>query len=444
MSSKKLKDKSVAIIGTGIAGLSASWLLSREYNITVYEKNNRIGGHSNTCYVDKTAVDTGFIVYNEKNYPNLISLFNYLGVKSCNTDMSFAASLDSFEYSGKDFWSLIAEKKNLFRPRFWIMLKDIIRFYKQASSMIKEGNIEDITLGNFLSKYRYSNSFQIYHLLPLASSIWSAPIENMLNFPLKSFIYFSNNHGLLQLKNRPQWRTVIGGSQQYVKKLISSFEDRIYIGRGVHSVWTANGFVYVKDNFNNIDKFDKVIIASHANETLKMLKNPTLPEKNLLDKFAYQSNKVVLHKDVTLMPKNKNCWSSWNYTADRKVLNKFCVTYWMNRLQNLDSHTNYFVTLNPMIMPRKDSIIKVFSYDHPIFDKNAILAQRLIWNIQGKRNIWFCGSYFGYGFHEDALQSGLKVAESIGKIKRPWCLENESSRINLPIGWPKILEKEVA
>lgn len=437
----------IAVIGTGIAGMSASWLLSSHHDVTIYEKDDRIGGHSNTVDLNGLGVDTGFIVYNEKNYPNLIALFDHLGVETQKTDMSFGVSVKqgNFEYAGSDLWGLIAQKRNLLRPRFWMMVRDILRFYREAPDLVKNETIANMTLGEFLKKYNYSQSFQRDHLLPMGAAIWSTPIDTMLDYPFEAFIRFCDNHGLLQIKDRPQWRTVVGGSREYVKKLTSIYKDKVHLNRAAQSIWTENGKVHVEDRFGQVNSFDHVIMASHADDSLRLLKDPDPAEHKLLSAFSYQANKTILHTDANLMPKNKKTWSSWNYLSDPDLdENDVCVTYWMNKLQHIKGDKDYFVTLNPTVMPRDGTILRSFLYHHPLFDKQAIAAQRLLWNIQGKRNIWFCGSYFGHGFHEDALQSGLAVAEAVGGIKRPWKVENESGRINLPADWAQMTRKQKA
>jgi predicted NAD/FAD-binding protein len=441
---KKMK---IAVIGTGIAGMSASWLLSTAHDVTVYEKDDRLGGHTNTVDVDGTGVDTGFIVYNEKNYPNLVALFNHFGVETQATDMSFGVSIErgNFEYAGSDLKGLFAQKKNLLRPRFWAMVRDILRFYKEAPALLNANEIPNITLGDYLRQHNYSHSFQRDHLLPMGAAIWSTPVETMMDYPLEAFVRFCDNHGLLQVEDRPQWRTVVGGSREYVKKLTSLYKNKVNLNRAASAVWSDNGHVHVEDRFGQTETYDHVILASHADQSLELLRYPDPSEKKLLGMFSYQPNVAILHSDTDLMPKNRKAWCSWNYLSEtRNDKSDVCVTYWMNKLQHIKDGRDYFVTLNPTHMPQEGSIIRSFLYHHPLFDRHAVAAQRMLWNIQGKHNIWYCGSYFGHGFHEDALQSGLAVAEALGGVKRPWMVENESGRINLPKDWPHLIKPEAA
>jgi predicted NAD/FAD-binding protein len=443
-SQKRLK---IAIIGTGISGMSASWLLSMAHDVTIFEKDDRIGGHTNTVDVNGTGVDTGFIVYNEKNYPNLIALFDHFGVETQETDMSFGVSVGrgDFEYAGSDLFGLFAQKKNILRPRFWKMVRDILRFYKEAPVLLSMEKIPNLSLGEFLKQNKYSESFQRDHLLPMGAAIWSTPVETMLDYPLEAFLRFCDNHGLLQLTERPKWRTVVGGSRQYIEKLTRNFKGNISLNRGAVKVWEYGSGVCVEDRNGSIERFDHVVLACHADQALQILRDADGAEKKLLSSFSYQPNRAILHTDASLMPKNKKAWSSWNYLSEEiEDKDDVCVTYWMNNLQHIKDDTDYFVTLNPTHLPQSGKIIRSFLYHHPMFDREAVAAQRMLWNIQGKRNIWFCGSYFGHGFHEDGLQSGLAVGEALGGVRRPWVVENESGRINLPADWPHLLKREAA
>lgn len=440
--------KKIAIIGSGIAGMSCAWLLSTAHDVTVYEKDDRIGGHTNTVDVEGTGVDTGFIVYNARNYPNLVALFDHLGVETQATDMSFGVSVDQgdFEYAGSDLWGLFAQKRNLIRPRFWTMVRDIMRFYKEATALVRSNSIPNQSLGQYLKDNNYSHSFQYDHLLPMGAAIWSTPVSAMLDYPLDAFLRFCDNHGLMQLKDRPQWRTVIGGSRSYIKPLTDLYSKNIHINRGARKVYTDQNQVIIEDRNGTADIFDDVVLACHADQGLSLLSNPDPAVAKLLRNFPYQANKAILHTDPALMPRHKKAWSSWNYISshDERGEQDVCVTYWMNLLQNLPSNPDYFVTLNPTEMPRDGHIIRSFLYHHPVFDRNSTAAQPLLWNIQGRNNIWFCGSYFGHGFHEDALQSGLAVAEALGGVKRPWQVDNPSGRINLPADWAQLIRKDAA
>lgn len=447
LSGQNQKRLKIGIIGTGISGMSAAWLLSKSHDVTVFEKDDRIGGHSNTVDIAGTGVDTGFIVYNEKNYPNLIALFDHLDVVTQETDMSFGVSRDrgDFEYAGSDLFGMLAQKKNILRPRFWLMVRDIMRFYKAANLLLVSDEVPDTTLGEYLKREGYSDSFQQDHLLPMGAAIWSTPVETMMEYPLEAFIRFCDNHGLLQLSDRPQWRTVVGGSQRYISKLTNNFKDSISLNRGVANVWQSGNKVCVEDRNGMVERFDHLVMACHADQSLKLLSDADAAEKKLLSAFSYQPNIAILHQDENHMPQNRKAWSSWNYLSETSSDTlDVCVTYWMNKLQHITGDENYFVTLNPIETPDESKIIRSFLYHHPLFNRDAIAAQRMLWNIQGKRNIWFCGSYFGHGFHEDGLQAGLAVAEALGGVKRPWVVDDESSRINLPIDWPHRISRVAA
>ena len=437
--SRPTRPRNIAVIGSGIAGLSAAWLLSHAHRVTVYERDGRIGGHSNTVDVEgrdgAVAVDTGFIVYNEVNYPNLVRLFDHLGVATKPSDMSFAVSIDDgdLEYSGTSLGGLFAQTRNVARPRFWRIFRDIIRFYREAPKLLAKPGAAVVTLGEYLDREGYSRAFLYDHLLPMAAAIWSTPAEDMRDYPAVAFIRFCETHGLLRLSGRPQWRTVEGGSREYVRRLTQSFADRIEMGAGVASVRRCSGGVVVRDRRNVSRPFDHVVIAAHADDALAMLSDSTAREREILGAFKYQKNLAVLHRDSALMPRRRKVWSSWNYLGQASAGRaEVCVTYWMNRLQSIDPCNPLFVTLNPIRMPEEGCVVRSYDYDHPVFDTAAIRAQDRLWDIQGNGNTWFCGSYFGAGFHEDALQAGLAVAEALGGIERPWRVPDRNSRIPVP------------
>ena len=347
------------------------------------------------------------------------------------TDMSFAASLLSgLEYSGNNLAGLFAQKRNLLRPRFWSMLNDLRRFYRDASRDAQA--IDDtITMRDYLNAGGFGTAFRDDHLLPMAAAIWSAPCGAILDYPAASFIRFHENHGLLKLRDRPVWRTVVGGSRVYVEKLTRAFTDRVRAGTPAVSVERESACVVVRDHSGHADKFDDVVIASHADQALTLLKDPSAEERNLLGAFRYSSNSAFLHSDSTLMPRRRAAWSSWNYIEERgrRDVTSPVVTYWMNLLQNLPGERQYFVTLNPEREPRQ--VWHRETYEHPLFDAAAMAAQRQLHQLQGRNRTWFCGSYFGAGFHEDGLQAGLAVAEALGGVRRPWTVAAESGRIHL-------------
>jgi hypothetical protein len=446
--------KNIAVIGTGISGMSAAWLLSQKHNVTVYECDRRTGGHSNTVTVPTAKgaipVDTGFIVYNEATYPNLTALFDHLKVPTQASDMSFSVSLagGDLEYCGTNLSGLFAEKRNLLRPRFWSMLRDLQRFYREAPRDLVALEQVHTTLGDYLDAGAYGAAFRHDHLLPMAAAIWSAPAAAILNYPPAAFIRFQDNHGLLRMRNRPVWRTVLGGSRAYVEQLTKAYADRIRLGCGVTAVHRAPDVVKVRDASGHLETFDDVVIAAHADQALAMLDNPTPEERRLLGAFRYSRNVAVLHSDPNLMPRRRAVWSSWNHighesNGDDGDDSCPTVTYWMNSLQRIAPDFPLFVTLNPPREPRHQLHREI--YDHPLFDSAAITAQRELWSLQGRRNTWFAGAYFGAGFHEDGLQSGLAVAEALGRVRRPWNVANESGRIALgPAPVPAVAERELA
>jgi predicted NAD/FAD-binding protein len=427
----------IAVVGSGISGLSSAWLLSRNHRVTLFEKDSRLGGHSNTVDIMTSAgtiaVDTGFIVFNKHCYPNLVALFEHLSVPYTSTTMSFGVSLDKgrLEYSGSDsISSLFAQRKNLFSLRFWRMVLDILRFYRKSEHWLEQLP-NDMTLGELLKKEGFSKGFSEDHLLPMSAAIWSTPADQMLQYPAKTFLRFCINHGLVQVKNRPQWQSVIGGAREYVRKISGSLND-VKLNCGVKSVKRSADKVFITDDNGDTHSFDHVVFASHADETLAMLEDPSKEEQQLLGSFQYEENRAILHRDERLMPKLGEVWSSWNYlSGSQDQQQKVSVSYWMNALQHLPCHESIIVTLNPLREPRPHLTYQEFNYHHPVFDRKALQAQQKLWSLQGQQRSWYCGSYFGYGFHEDGIQSGLAVAETLGGERRPWSVENESGRIIL-------------
>jgi predicted NAD/FAD-binding protein len=430
--------KHIAVVGTGISGLSAAWLLSQRHHVTVYEQNDYIGGHSNTVEIDlggrRIPVDTGFIVYNPVNYPNLVALFEALDVPTKASDMSFSASLGDgrFEYAGTDLYGMLAQPINLFRPRFLMMFRDILRFYDRVPALVEDRSLRSLPLSEFLERERYSEPFIYDHLMPMGAAIWSSSVDQMLAFPTLAFLRFFNNHGLVQLKDRPQWRTVDGGSREYVERLTARFQDRIKVGDAAMSVERGEEVTVVTASGAR-ESFDDVVLACHSDQALRLLTDPTQEEQSTLGAIRYQQNIAILHTDTALMPKRRRAWASWNYMGSGNDTRKqqLCVTYWMNQLQSLPTKTPVLVTLNPNQEIAPDKIIQTFDYEHPWFDAAAIENQPRLWNLQGKQNTWFCGAYFGSGFHEDGIQAGLAVAEKLGGLNRPWHVANPSTRVGL-------------
>ena len=442
---KAAKQLNIAVVGSGISGLSCAWLLHQHHRVTLFEKENRFGGHSNTVQVNhqgqEIAVDTGFIVFNPNSYPNLVALFDHLQVPILDTEMSFSVSVDQgrLEYSGTDLNGLFAQRRNLINPSFWRMLLDIRRFY-QASEQALTDLPDNLSLGELIQQWGLSNQFRDEHLLPMGAAIWSTPRDKMLSFPAKSFLRFCDNHGLLQMTNRPQWQTVSGGSRVYVDKLLAALgtDTLAHVGasRIKRQIIDGEPQVIVTDEKGQTHRFDHVVMASHADQTLALLEDADVQEHYLLSPFQYEPNRTLLHSDPRLMPVRRRAWSSWNYLQQDDG-QQLSVSYWMNRLQQLPDALPLFVTLNPYCEPRPETVHAEFLYDHPVFDQTALYAQRKLWSLQGQRNTWFCGAWFGYGSHEDGLQSGLAVAESLGGVSRPWQVPRMYDRLQLPSDWRK-------
>lgn len=431
------RRKRIAVVGSGISGLAAAWLLAQRHDVTLYERDGRPGGHSHTVELDlpegRVAVDTGFIVFNERTYPNLTALFDHLGIATRATDMSFAASIDAgrFEYSGGNLRGLFAQKRNLLRPRMWRMLADLMRFYREAR--LASGG--DVTLGDYLGSAGYGASFVHDHLLPMGGAIWSTSPRQMLQHPLGAFIRFCDNHGLLQVADRPSWRTVTGGSRTYVERMLSGRPIDVKLNARIATVLRDGAGPSLVFADGTSARFDAIVMATHADQSLGLLATPTVRERRLLGAMRYLRNEAVLHGDTSLMPQRRAAWSSWNVLSDKATVEndaQICVTYWMNRLQHLPVARPVLVTLNPNRPVRGDLVWGRFDYAHPLFDRAAMKAQRELWSLQGQGGVWYCGAYFGAGFHEDGLQAGLAVAERLGDVRRPWQVAQPSGRIHLP------------
>ena len=434
------------MIGGGISGLSAAWLLARAHDVVRPAPARRPGAHPTPGAVrggggTMTPVDTGFIVYNEATYPNFVALLEHLGVATRPTEMSFAVSLDDgrLEYSGANLAGLFAQRRNLVSPRFWSMLQDIARFYRRATDDVRRGHDTGTSLGDYLEAGAFGSAFRDDHLLPMAAAIWSAPCSEILSYPASAFLRFHHNHGLLRLTNRPIWRTVAGGSRSYVDRLRAAFGGETRVGAPVRRVSrNPSGALLQGDGWT--ERFDAVVFATHADDTLAMLADTSERERRLLGAFRYSRNRAVLHQDAALMPRRRRAWASWNHIGHRDRPDEPCpVTYWMNLLQGLATDAPYFVTLNPPAGLREETILHEDVYRHPLFDAGALSAQRELWSVQGARRSWFCGAYFGAGFHEDGLQAGLAVAEALGGVRRPWSVPGQSDRIPRPAS-PILLE----
>jgi predicted NAD/FAD-binding protein len=413
----------VAVVGSGVAGLGAAWALSQRHQVVVYEADGRLGGHAHTVEIDDrsrpTPVDTGFIVFNPRNYPNLVRLFDHLDVPTEPSTMSFAVSLGRgrFEYQARAL-GLVAQPSNLAKPTYLRMIADIVRFAREAASTDLAA---DATTREFLDAGGYSESFRRDFLLPMLACIWSSSLEAMLEYPARSMIRFLDNHGLLDVLHRPRWRTVTGGSREYVRRLSAPFAGDARLSTPVVGLTRDHDGVRLVDANGGADLFDDVVFATHADTTLQILGTAaTDEERRTLSAFTYQRNVAVLHRDPALMPRRRRVWSSWNYLAEEgpgRDRERVSLSYWMNSLQNLETQQPVIVTLNPSRDPRGDATEYV--YDHPQYDGGAVDAQARISSLQGVRHTWFAGSYCGYGFHEDALRSGLEVAASLG-APAPW------------------------
>ncbi|MEE2566636.1 NAD(P)/FAD-dependent oxidoreductase [Hyphobacterium marinum] len=415
------RRKSVAVIGAGISGLGAAWALRDVHDVTLFEKRERLGGHANTVDIDydgnQIAVDTGFIVYNPLNYPNLIALFDHLGVPSKQTDMSFGFSLGGdVEWCSNGLGGIFAQKRNLARPSFIAMLRDLLRFNRQAPADLEAGHLRGITLGAYLALRGFSDRFLRNYLLPMGAAIWSATEDDMRDYPAESFIRFFRNHRLMHL-DRPQWRTVEGGSRAYVQRIAADLEGRVRLADPAKAVRRVPGGAEVQTT-DGWQHFDEVILACHSDQARALLTDMDDDEAALLGAIRYSPNTAILHRDPSLMPSRRAAHAAWNYVRD-DAGSAPCVTYDMNRLQGIDRRYRLYVTLNPDRKPDPSLTFGEFQYDHPQFTTAAMAAQRTFNRIQGPRQTWFAGAWLGYGFHEDGLRSGLRIALRLGG-RIPW------------------------
>ncbi len=403
----------IAVVGSGISGLSAAFYLSKKCKVDLFEQDDHFGGHSYTYDIkknDKTIpVDLGFIVFNELTYPNLIKFFKELKIEYEKSNMSFSVSIQNtnIEYGGKNLNSIFANRLNIFNFNFIKMIKEIISFYKTAPNLLKD-EIKNETLGNYLKKKKLSKYFVDYHLIPMVAAIWSMPFSKAKDIPLELFLNFFINHGLFKLKNRPQWYTVTNRSRTYVKKVLEKISGEVFKNYKIEKIKRNQDNVRITIGNEYLD-YDQIILASHADQSLEMLQDPTIEEKRILGKFKYVSNSAYLHTDENLMPKKKLAWSSWNSISNN---DQTCVTYWLNNLQNLNCENNYFLTLNPVKKIHKDKLIKKINFTHPYSNLDTFKFQKDLNSIQGKKRTWYCGSYFGYGFHEDGLNSSINLIKN--------------------------------
>ncbi len=438
----------VAVIGSGISGLSAAWLLRDSAQVTLFEADARFGGHSHTYVVEEAdrevAIDTGFMVFNRPNYPLLSRLFEELGVRTYATDMSFSVSLDQgrLEYAGSSLASLFAQRSNLARPGFWRMLADIMRFNRAARALLQRPSaMENGRLRDFLDRHRLGERFRQDYLFPMAAAIWSCPREAVADFPARSFVRFFANHGLIDLVDRPQWQTLVGGSRSYVSRLVSDLGPvRAREGSPVAFVRRLEQGVQLGLEDGRREQFDQVIFACHSDQALQLLADASPSETAMLNSVPYQPNRVLLHTDPALMPKRRAVWASWNYLdgAARSGEEAVSVTYWMNSLQRLNTETPYFVTLNPVREPDPGQVLAEFEYAHPVFDAGSQQLQSRLETVQGRDGVWFCGAWTGYGFHEDGMRSGVDVALRLGATL-PWGEQIEASRALTPPREPAIV-----
>jgi predicted NAD/FAD-binding protein len=415
----------IAVVGSGISGLAVAWLLKDSYQVSLIEAGSYFGGHSNTVDVTLNGmthpVDTGFLVHNDLTYPNLIELFRHLKVDVHASDMSFGVSIaePDIEWAGTDLSTVFAQRRNLIRPAFLSMLRDILRFNKNAQRYLTEVQSNSISLEQLLDRERFGQTMRDWYLLPMAAAIWSAPVKDILGFPAAHFLTFCLNHRLLQIQERPQWKTVVGGSRCYVQKLVEQLTD-VRLNTPVQRVERLADSVLLHSS-RGVERFDAVVLACHAPTSLALLDDAVPQEREVLQAFRYQENRAVLHTDIRLLPRRKKVWSAWNYLSQGGAGQEqpVAVSYLLNQLQALPFTQPVIVTLNPHIEPLPDLMLKELTYEHPILDAAAARAQEKLPSIQGLDRVWFCGAWAGYGFHEDGLKSALRVVRDFG-VEIPW------------------------
>ncbi|MCM8599319.1 MAG: FAD-dependent oxidoreductase [Candidatus Accumulibacter sp.] len=416
----------IAVVGAGISGLASAWLLSDDHEVTLFEAGSYLGGHTHT--VDLTLdgkthpVDTGFLVYNDRTYPNLVALFALLGVDSVPTEMSFSVSLQNpeLEWAGSNLATVFGQKRNLLRPQFWAMLADILRFHRESQAWLAAPADDGRSLRQFLSENRYSEAFSNWYLLPMAAAIWSCPTGQMLDMPLSTFLRFCGNHGLLQIFDRPQWRTVQGGGREYVRRIAERLRD-VRLACPVQCIEREACGLHVR-HAGGSESFDQVVLACHSDQALAIAGGAvSAGQREVLAAIRYQPNRAVLHTDRVLLPRDEKLWSAWNYIAGSGEIGEqpVGVSYLINRLQPLPFATPVIVTLNPARAPDPAKVVSWFDYDHPIFDGAAIAAQQRLASVQGEHGLWLAGAWGRYGFHEDGLRSALLVANRLG-VFAPW------------------------
>lgn len=413
----------IAIVGGGVAGITAAYLIQRNHQVTLYEKNGYIGGHTHTLTIPDgpdagTPVDTGFIVFNDRTYPILNRFFRELGVSIRKSDMSFGYydEKSGFQYASSNLNSLFAQRRNLLVPSYWSMLAEILRFNRLVLHRLKKGMLAAVTLGQFLHRFKFSDRFKEQYLFPMVAAIWSAPDVEVERFPMLTFARFFDNHGLLTVHRHPQWYYVAGGSHTYVKAFLDQFQGEVFMQADIGSIERGNAGVTLKQTDGSTQTFDRVVIATHADEAYRLLADPSEDEHRLLGAWRYSTNQTYLHNDLAWMPSNPNAWASWNIIRGTRSdsSSPVTLTYHMNRLQQLKTRNQYLVTLNPFKPIAEDKVIAQMTYTHPVFTFNSLGTQPDLPGLNGVRNTFFCGSYFGYGFHEDAARSGVQAAAAMG------------------------------